>query len=82
MLNIMHRKGYVTRRKKANAFLFSAKDKRQNVIGKMMGSMVSRVFGGSATALVSNLLETNDLDEKELIELRKLIAKKVKEKKS
>ncbi|GAB5403176.1 MAG: hypothetical protein Aurels2KO_14070 [Aureliella sp.] len=82
MLNIMHRKGFVTRRKKANAFLFSPKQQRQNVVGKMMGTFVSSVFEGSATDLVSNLLETRDLDAEELGELRKLIAKKAKEKKS
>lgn len=82
MLNIMHRKGFVKRRKKGNAFLFSPKDERQNIAGKMMGKIVSSVFEGSAAALVSNLLETNDLDEAELSEIRKLIARKSKEKKS
>ena len=81
MLNIMHRKGYVTRRKKGNAFLFSPKDQRQNVVGKMMGDLVSKAFDGSPTALVLNLLETSDLDAEELGEIRKLISRKAKEKK-
>lgn len=82
MLNIMHRKGFVRRRKQGNAFLFSAKDDRQSVVGAMMGDLMSKAFDGSPAALVLNLLETNDLDADELGELRKLIARKAKEKKS
>ena len=48
----------------------------------MMGDLVSKAFDGSATALVLNLIETNDLDAEELGELRKLINRKAKEKKS
>ena len=81
MLNIMHRKGFVRRRKDGKAFLFSPKDERKNVVGKMMGDLVSKVFDGSAAALVLDLLETNDLDTEELSEVRKLIARKAKEKK-
>ena len=82
MLNIMHRKGFVRRRKEGRAFFFSPKDQRKNVVGRMMGDLVSKAFDGSATALVLNLIETNDLDAEELGELRKLINRKAKEKKS
>ncbi len=82
MLNIMHRKGFVRRRKEGKAFLFSPKDGRQSVVGKMMGDLVSKAFDGSPTALMLNLLETSDLDTEELGELRKLISRKAKEKKS
>lgn len=82
MLNIMHRKGFVRRRKEGRAFFFSPQDQRKNVVGRMMGDLVSKAFDGSATALVLNLIETNDLDAEELGELRKLINRKAKEKKS
>ena len=82
MLNIMHRKGFVRRRKEGRAFFFSPKDQRKNVVGRMMGDLVSKAFDGSATALVLNLIETNDLDAEELGELRKLINRKAKENKS
>jgi BlaI family transcriptional regulator, penicillinase repressor len=81
MLNIMHRKGYLRRRKSGNAFLFAPKDKKESVTGKMMGDLLSRVFDGSPSALVLNLLETADLDADELAELRKLISRKAKEQK-
>jgi predicted transcriptional regulator len=79
MLNIMHRKGFLRRRKEGKAFLFSPKAERERVTGRMTRDLVARVFDGSASALVLNLLETADLDADELAELRKLIGRKRKE---
>jgi len=79
MLNIMHRKGFLRRRKAGKSFLFSPKVKKERVTGGMMGDLLSRVFDGSPTAMVLNLLETADLDATELAELRKLISRKAKE---
>jgi predicted transcriptional regulator len=79
VLNIMVRKGYVRRRKQANAFLFSPKIDRDSVSGGILGDLASRLFGGSAGAMALNLLETADLDEEELRELRGLIRRKTKE---
>ncbi len=81
MLNIMHRKGFLRRRKEGKSFLFSPKVKKENVTGRMMGDLLSRVFDGSTSAMVLNLLETADLDSDELAELRKLITRKAREQK-
>ncbi|PQO37406.1 BlaI/MecI/CopY family transcriptional regulator [Bremerella cremea] len=81
MLNIMYRKGFLTRQKEGNAFLFSPKVKKEDVTGQMLGDLVLRVFGGSPTAMMMNLLETSDIDSEELTELRKLINRKSKEQK-
>ncbi len=79
MLNIMHRKGFLRRRKDGKAFLFSPKVAKKRVNGKMLGDLLSRVFDGSPSAMVLNLIETADLDDGELAELRKLINRKSKE---
>jgi BlaI family transcriptional regulator, penicillinase repressor len=79
MLNIMHRKGYVRRNKEGKAFLFAPRVAKDRVTGNIMRDLVSRVFDGSAKALVLNLLDTSDLDADELDELRKLISRKAKE---
>lgn len=79
MLNIMHRKGFLRRRKEGKSFLFSPKVKKENVAGGIMGDLLSRVFNDSPSALVLNLLETADLDSNELAELQKLITRKAKE---
>ena len=81
MLNIMHRKGYLRRKKDGKAFLFSPKVARSNVVGRMMGDMLARLFDGSSSAMALNLIESADLDADELGELRKLINRKSKEKK-
>ncbi len=82
ILNIMHRKGFVRRKKAGKSFLFSPKLMKEAVAGGIMGDVLSRVFEGSASDLVLNLLETADLDSDELAEIRKLITRKAKEQKS
>lgn len=79
MLNIMVRKGYLRRKKEGKAFLFSPKEAKQEVTGNIVGDVVSRVFDGSSSAMMLNLIETSELDADELAEIRKLINRKVKE---
>ncbi len=81
MLNIMVRKGYLRRKKDGKAFLFSPKVEKKRVTGGMASDLLSRVFDGSASALVLNMIETADLDADELAELRRLINRKAKEQK-
>jgi len=82
MLNIMHRKGFLRRRKDGKSFLFTPKVKKEAVSGGMMGDLLFRVFDGSPAAMMLNLLETADIDADEIAELRKLINRKAKERKS
>ena len=79
MLNIMHRKGFLRRRKEGKSFLFTPKVKKESVSGGMMGDLLSRVFDGSPSAMMLNLLETADIGAAELAEIRKLINRKAKE---
>jgi predicted transcriptional regulator len=79
MLNIMHRKGFLKRRKVGNAFVFSPKAEKEGVAGKMMRHLVTRVFDGSTSAMVLSLIETSDIDAEELTELRRIISRKAKE---
>jgi predicted transcriptional regulator len=79
MLNIMHRKGYLQRRKDGKSFWFSPRVAKESVTGQMMTDIASRLFDGSTSAMVLNLLETTDVDADELAEIRKLIARKAKE---
>ena len=81
MLNIMHRKGFLRRKKAGKAFLFSPKVAKEKVTGRMMGDLLARLFDGSPSAMALKLIETSDLDSEELAELRKLINRKSKENK-
>ena len=47
--------------------------------GKLMGDLLSRVFDGSASAMVLNLIESVELDAEEMDEVRRLISRKAKE---
>lgn len=82
MLNIMYTKGFLRRRKQGKSFMFSPKVEKESVTGGIVGDLLARVFDGSPSAMVLNLLETADLDSDELAELRKLIARKSKEQQS
>ena len=79
MLNSKVRKGYLRRKKDGKAFLFAPTDKKERVTGDILGDLLARVFDGSSSAMVLNLIETADLDAAELAELRRLIGRKAKE---
>lgn len=79
MLNIMFDKGYLQRRKDGKSFLFSPKVTKQKVSGSMATDLLSRLYEGSASAMVLNLLESAQLDDNELSEIQKLIATKADE---
>ena len=78
-LNIMYDKGLLRRRKAGKSFLFSPKVEKDQIAGGIMGDLLSRLFDGSPSAMMLNLLETTDINSSELAELRKLITNKAKE---
>jgi BlaI family transcriptional regulator, penicillinase repressor len=82
MLNIMHRKGFLRRKKEGKSFLFAPKVERDQVTADMTRDLMTRAFDGSAKALVLNLLNSAELDADELAEVRRLIARKSKERPS
>ena len=77
-LNIMVKKGYAKRRKQGASYTYRPLVNREATTGGMLADMVDRVFDGSAAAAVLHLIETGDLDESELRELRALIRRKEK----
>jgi len=79
MLNIMHRKGYLRRRRDGKSFWFWPTTPKESMVRRITGDIVSRLFNGSPAAMVLNLLETTDVDSEELAEIRKLVARKTKE---
>ena len=79
MMTIMTEKGYLKRRKKSNYYMYKPLITEKTITSGMLGDIVDRVFDGSAMAAMVNLLETGDIDESELAELRKLITRKGKD---
>jgi BlaI family penicillinase repressor len=75
MLNILEKKGKVTRELKDRAYVYRPAVSRKKVVSQMVGDMIDRVFGGSAESLVMGLLETKHLTPEKLAELNALVKK-------
>ena len=79
IMNIMVRKELLAREKQGRAFEFTPLVAEAEVGQGMLADLVDRVFDGSATAVLLNLLEAKDVNADELRELRKLLQRKEKE---
>ena len=80
MMTIMDKKGYVQRKKDGRSFVYEATYQEQKASRNMLQDVVDRLFGGSTKAVMQHLLETSDLDESELKQIRLLINRKTREK--
>ena len=79
VLNIMVRKKYLRRTKRGRAFEYWPAIEEQGVHRRMLEDLLTRVFDGSARAVVLELLETSDIDADELDAIRKLVNRKARE---
>lgn len=79
IMNIMVRKEYLQRVKRGRAFEYEPLVAGEAVHRGMLSDLVQRVFDGSASAVMLELLETSDVTPEELTAIRKLINQKVKE---
>lgn len=78
-LNTMVAKRYLARKKQGNTYLFSPKISEDQVAGRVLDDVVTRVFDGAASAVMLRLFDAAELDRDELQELRALIDLKLKE---
>jgi predicted transcriptional regulator len=74
LMTIMAEKGQLSQKAKGRAFVYSARISRAKAQSRMVRDLLSRVFGGSASALVTQLLEQAKPDSKELDEIRRTIS--------
>jgi len=73
ILRILETKGYVTHEKVARAFVYRpAVDERQ-ARQRALKHLVARLFNGSPSLLILNVLEDGEIDRTELKRLKKLI---------
>ena len=73
VLNIMADKGQAIRKPQGRAFIYSAKRPREKTLGKMVNSLLGRAFEGSASSLVSQVLDQSKPAPEELDKIRKAI---------
>lgn len=74
-LNVMFDKGFVRREpaREGRGYEFSPKLSHDEVSRGMVGDLVERMFGGSASAMMLSLLESDQLDAEGHAALRKAI---------
>jgi predicted transcriptional regulator len=80
MMTIMVGKGYLKRTKDGRSFIYQATYHETKATKSMLQDIVDRLFGGSTAAVMQHLLETSDLDDEELKQIRSLINRKAREK--
>ena len=73
LMTIMAEKGQLSQKRRGRAFVYSAKVSRARTQSRMVRDLLSRVFNGSASALVTHLLQQAKPDSEELNEIRKTI---------
>lgn len=78
MLKKMEARGLVKHRLEDRKFLYQAKVKEEEVARNLSSHLVERLFEGSVTDLVAQLLSAREVSRAELAELEKLIAEKKK----
>src|ERR1700733_6781786 len=74
MLNVLLRKKKVKRVQEGRAFRYRPIVSRQRATGSAVEDLVERMFGGSAEALLMTLVETKNIDSKDLERLSRIVA--------
>ena len=74
MLNVLLRKGKVTRVQEGRAFRYRAAVKRERATSNAVQDLVRRMFGGSPEALLMAMVESRQIGPKELERLNAMVA--------
>lgn len=73
-LRILERKGYVRHTKEGRAFVYHPVVERGEASRKAVRNLMKRFFQDSPELLILNVLEDEQLDESELVRLKRMIA--------
>ena len=76
MMRLMHEKGYLDRRERGRAHVYTVRLREQRVKRGLLRDLIQGAFRGSAEALLVRLLEDETLSPEELDRVKQLIAKK------
>lgn len=69
MLNVLERKGRVTRRLRGRAYEYRASVTEEKTLGTAVADLIDRMFGGSPEELVMSLVKSRQLDAARLAKL-------------
>jgi predicted transcriptional regulator len=82
MLRILEEKGYVGHTEEGRAFRFHALVEQKEAGSSALARTINRLFGGSAEALVAQLVEERNLSQAELRRLRHIVDRQLRPAKS
>ena len=74
IIRVLERKGHLAHRAEGKAHIYRARQQPEKSRSKVLGHLIKQVFGGSAASLVLHLVETGDLTEEDLGEIREQMA--------
>jgi BlaI family transcriptional regulator, penicillinase repressor len=74
IIRVLERKGHLTHRAEGKAHIYRARAKPERAQRRVLSHMIEQVFGGSAATMVLHLVETGDLTEDDLKEVRAKMA--------
>lgn len=81
LLGRLVRKGALRYREEANRYLYRPVHPRERFVAAETQSFLERVFGGDATPALVHFVETADLSDEDIEELRTLLARRAGEEK-
>jgi predicted transcriptional regulator len=73
MLNVLLRKGKVSRVQEGRAFRYRAAVNRKRATGSAVEDLVRRMFGGSPEAMLMTMVESRQIGRKELERLNEMV---------
>jgi BlaI family transcriptional regulator, penicillinase repressor len=73
LMQIMTEKGLVRRDESQRAHVYSAASPREKTERQLLGYLMERVFGGSASRLVMEALSSKKASREDLAEIRKML---------
>jgi len=79
ILSILMGKGHLTRRRDGHAFFYKSTVHEGQAHNNMVQDLVKRAFGGSAGLMIAALFDGDGLNDRDLKEIKRLIAKHEKE---
>jgi BlaI family transcriptional regulator, penicillinase repressor len=74
IIRVLERKGHLTHRVEGKAYVYRARQSQEKSRGRVLSHLIEQVFGGSAASLVLHMVETGDLTEDDLREVRQQMA--------
>jgi BlaI family transcriptional regulator, penicillinase repressor len=74
IIRVLERKGHLTHRLRGKAHVYRARLQPDKSRSRMLAHLINQVFGGSAASLVLHLVETGDLSETDMRQIRRQIA--------